>query len=88
MTFLLSVFLRIDQHLNKVKNEKLQSETLYLLAQINPHFLFKTLNSLYVLVLTKSGKATKSILKLSNLMRYAVLENNQTYISLQKEIDY
>lgn len=88
VTFLLSLFFRIEENLNKVKNENLASEASYLKAQINPHFLFNTLNSLYALALTKSKKAPDAILKLSNLMRYAVSENNQTRISLQKEIAY
>lgn len=88
ITFLVSLFLRTEHHLNKVKNEKLQSETQYLKAQINPHFLFNTLNSLYALALTKCDEAPNAILKLSKLMRYAVSESCQTYTSLQKEIDY
>jgi len=88
ITFLVSLFLRIEHHLSKVKNEKLQSETQYLKAQIHPHFLFNTLNSLYALTLKKSDEAPNAILKLSNLMRYAVSESDKSYTSLQKEIDY
>ena len=84
----LSLFLRIDEHLNKIKSEKLATEVSYLKAQINPHFLFNTLNSLYALALTKSDKTPSAILKLSDLMRHAVTESNQNYIPLEKEIIY
>ncbi len=86
--FVLSLFLRINEHLNDMKNEKLISEVSYLKAQINPHFLFNTLNSIYALSLTKSDKAPNAILKLSDLMRHVVSESSQKYISLQKEVDY
>jgi len=86
--FMLSLFLRINEHLNEVKNEKLTTEVSYLKAQINPHFLFNTLNSIYALALTKSDKTPNAILKLSDLMRHVVTESNQQYISLQKEVNY
>lgn len=86
--FSLSLFLRVNEHLNTVKNEKLTTEVSYLKAQINPHFLFNTLNSIYALALTKSDKTPNAILKLSDLMRHVVTESNQHYISLKKEVDY
>jgi sensor histidine kinase YesM len=57
-------------------------------SQINPHFLFNTLNSLYALALTKSSKTPEAILKLSGLMRYVVTESSQKYIQIEKEVDY
>ncbi|MFD0988573.1 sensor histidine kinase [Mariniflexile jejuense] len=86
--FSLSLFLRTHEHLNDVKNEKLTTEVSYLKAQINPHFLFNTLNSIYALALTKSDKTPNAILKLSDLMRHVVTESHQNNISLQKEINY
>ncbi|WP_052825748.1 sensor histidine kinase [Neotamlana nanhaiensis] len=86
--FILSLFLKFNEHLNEIKNEKLTTEVSYLKAQINPHFLFNTLNSLYALALTKSDKAPNAILKLSDLMRHVVSESNKDYISLEKEIKY
>ncbi len=86
--FILSLFLRLDERLNKIKNEKLSTEVSYLKAQINPHFLFNTLNSLYALALTKSDKAPNAILKLSDLMRHVVTESNKDFIPLEKEVNY
>ena len=86
--FILSLFLRVNEHLNKAKHDKLLSEISYLRSQINPHFLFNTLNSLYALVLTKSDEAPNAVLKLSELVRYIVSESNKKTISLEKEVEY
>ncbi|OMP32818.1 sensor histidine kinase [Mangrovimonas sp. DI 80] len=88
VVFLLSLFLRLEEHLHSVQNEKLATEVSYLKAQINPHFLFNTLNSLYALTLTKSDEAPKAVIKLSNLMRYVVTESDQKMVDLKKEIAY
>jgi hypothetical protein len=86
--FFLSLFLRVNERLNEIKNDKLIAEISYLKSQINPHFLFNTLNSLYALALTNSAKAPEAILKLSSLMRYVVAESSENYISLDREVNY
>lgn len=68
--------------------EKLNAEISFLKAQINPHFLFNTLNSIYSLTITKSDDAPEALLKLSGMMRYAVSDTGQRYVSLEKELDY
>jgi sensor histidine kinase YesM len=88
LVFLLSLLLRITQRLNYLRNEKLKTELSYLKAQINPHFLFNTLNSLYALALAKSDEAPGAILKLSSMMRYVVTESSKDHVALDKEIDY
>ena len=62
------------------------AELNYLKAQINPHFLFNTLNSLYGLSLEGSKKVPQLILKLSDLLSYSLYESNVERISLTKEI--
>jgi len=66
----------------------LQTEISFLKAQINPHFLFNTLNSIYSLSISKSDAAPDAVVKLSNMMRYSVSEANQNFVSLSKEIEY
>lgn len=88
LIFVLSLYLRLDSHLKDIKNEQLQTEISYLKAQINPHFLFNTLNSIYALALKKASTAPMAVLKLSNIMRYVVTENDQERVSIQNEIDY
>lgn len=84
----LSFLLRTNAQLKEIKNEKLKAEISYLKAQINPHFLFNTLNSLYALTIIKSDEAPNAVLKLSNMMRYVVTESSQEYVPLSKEINY
>lgn len=88
LVFSLSFFLRINQRLAHIQSEKLKTEVSYLKAQINPHFLFNTLNSLYALALEKSDAAPEAILKLSSMMRYVVTESGRDRVALQNEVDY
>lgn len=60
-------------------------ELAFLKSQINPHFLFNTLNNLYALTLKKSDEAPETILKLSNIMRYILYESNVEYASSERE---
>jgi Histidine kinase len=57
-------------------------------SQINPHFLFNTLNNIYSLSLQKSDRSPEMILKLSDLMRYMLYECNVPFIDLQREIQF
>jgi two-component system, LytTR family, sensor kinase len=60
----------------------------YMRAQLNPHFLFNTLNSIYSLSLQKSDKAPECVVKLADIMRYLIYECNEEKIPLNKEIDF
>ncbi len=77
--------LKVSQDIDK---EKMQSELLFLKSQINPHFLFNTLNNLYALTLKKSNKAPEIVIKLSEMMRYMLYECNEKYVLLTKEISH
>jgi two-component system, LytTR family, sensor histidine kinase AlgZ len=72
----------------EVENEKLTAELNFLKAQINPHFLFNTLNNLYYLAFTKSPNTTEVIEKLSQMMRYMMYDSNYPQVPLNKEIEY
>jgi len=76
---------RIQQDLEK---RTLQSELSLLKSQINPHFLFNTLNSLYALTLKKSDKSPEIVLRLSEMIRYILYECNTRIVLLEKEIQY
>lgn len=71
-----------------VENEKLTAELNFLKAQINPHFLFNTLNNLYYLAYTQSPNTTEVIAKLSQMMRYMIYDSNYPLVPLSKEIEY
>jgi len=88
MVFSLSFLLRVNRRINAIQSEKLKAEVSYLRAQINPHFLFNTLNSLYALALEKSDAAPGAILKLSSMMRYVVTESGRDRVALESEIAY
>lgn len=73
---------------SKLENEKLISELAFLKSQINPHFLFNSLNNIYSLAYKRSGKTPEAILKLSEIMRYMLYESNENKVALSDEIRY
>ena len=84
----LALMLKIRDRWKQTEKEVLQTELSYLKAQINPHFLFNSLNSIYALALEKSDQAPEAIVKLSEMMRYVLNETGKEWVSLEKEIDY
>ncbi len=60
----------------------------YLRAQLNPHFLFNTLNSIYSLSLQKSDETPEVVVKLADLMRYMIYDCNEEKVPLNKEIEF
>ena len=95
MTLIVSTLLKItkewllQQAVQKdLENKNLQSELSFLKSQINPHFLFNTLNSLYALTLKKSDKAPELVLQLSDMMRYMLYKSNEKEVPLDQEIKY
>lgn len=79
---------KLRQVAQKLEKEKLEAELKLLKSQINPHFLFNTLNNLYALSLKKSDDAPEVVYKLSELMNYMLYESNRKRVSLEKEIQY
>jgi sensor histidine kinase YesM len=77
-----------NRRLNELQKEKIESELKALKGQINPHFLFNSMNSIYSLALNHSDKTPEIILKLSDIMRYIIYEANTDYVDLSKEINY
>lgn len=71
-----------------IENEKLTAELNFLKEQINPHFLFNTLNNLYYLAYSNSPNTTEVIAKLSQMMRYMIYDTNHAKVLLSKEIEY
>lgn len=72
----------------ELETQTMQSELRFLKSQINPHFLFNTLNNLYALTLKKSDKAPEIVVKLSEMMRYMLYECNEKRVPLVKEVNY
>jgi sensor histidine kinase YesM len=70
----------------QLKFEKIQAELNFLKAQLQPHFLFNTLNNIYSLTFNNNQQAGKSILQLSGLLRYMIYESESDLVDLQNEI--
>ncbi len=81
-------WLELEARKKELENEKLSTELQFLKAQINPHFLFNTLNNLYYLAFIQSPNTPEVIDKLSQMMRYMIYESNHTKVPLSKEIEY
>lgn len=86
--YILSDWINSQTEKQELANQTLQSELKFLKSQINPHFLFNTLNSLYALTLKKSDLAPEIVLKLSEMMRYMLYECNEKSVPLEKEVNY
>ena len=72
----------------EIEAEKNKAELALYKAQINPHFLFNTLNALYGLVLTKSDKTESAFIKFSNILKYMYAQTTSDTISISHEIEY
>lgn len=86
--YALSFALSLYRRWRKVREQQLDTEVAFLKAQINPHFLFNTLNSIYSLTLTKSDHAPDAVIRLSSLMRYSVTDAERDEVPLKKELQY
>ncbi|WP_299523268.1 sensor histidine kinase [Winogradskyella sp.] len=70
------------------RQEDKNAELKLLKAQLNPHFLFNTLNNLYGLSVIKSDKLPDLMLKLSDLLRYSLYDTKETFVALERELQY
>jgi sensor histidine kinase YesM len=75
------------KRMDEIQLESLKTEINYLRAQINPHFLFNTLNNLYGLALEKSDKTPEIIMRLSKMMDYMLYESEDAMVYLKKDIE-
>jgi len=72
----------------QLNNERTDAELMHLKSQINPHFLFNTLNNLYGLALEKSDETPGLILKLSDMLRYTIYQGEKDKVLFSEEINY
>jgi two-component system LytT family sensor kinase len=76
----------LEVHNEKLEHEKKRTELSFLKAQMQPHFLFNTLNTLYSETIQDSGKAQEVVLHLSDLLRFVLEECSKPLIPLKNEI--
>ncbi|SDG42695.1 sensor histidine kinase [Chitinophaga filiformis] len=86
--FFFSLILKISYRWRLTEKEKLNAELSYLKAQINPHFLFNILNTIYSLAIEKSDQTGTAVVKLSQMMRYVISDAGNHLVPLSREIDY
>lgn len=72
----------------RAEADKANAELSFLKAQINPHFLFNTLNNIYSLAAARSEHTADSLLKLSNIMRYVTDEVSEAFVPLEQEVAF
>lgn len=72
----------------ELEKQNLQSELQLLKSQINPHFLFNTLNNIDSLIRSNPEKASNALVQISGMMRYMIYETNAPSVPLKKELDY
>lgn len=77
-----------QQLLQQIQVEKLETELRYLKAQMNPHFLFNSINTIYFQIDKNNVAARESLQKFSELLRYQLYECNEEAIAIEKEIEY
>lgn len=87
----LKLFYHFAEEKNKVQailSEKLQAELFSLRSQLQPHFLFNVLNSLYTKILDRSEDSAEIVLKISELLRFSIYDVNRKTVSLEEELVY
>jgi sensor histidine kinase YesM len=85
---LLKYWYKNQQVKAELENKNKTSELALLRSQLNPHFLFNTLNNIDSLVLTNPEKASDAIIKLSDIMRFMLYDTSTDSVPLEKEINY
>lgn len=83
-----SILWTVYNRLKQTETEKLTAQIASLKSQINPHFLFNTLNNIYATALDTSPKTADMIDKLSEMMRYAMKDTQQDFVWIEDEINY
>lgn len=87
ITFIVG-WIKTQKQKDELEKQNQHAELALLHSQINPHFLFNTLNNLYSLVYRKSPGAPDALMKLSDILRYMLYSSNSEKVPLEKEIAY
>jgi two-component system, LytTR family, sensor kinase len=88
MIFLLGKWMEQQHVAEKLMKDKLAAQLELLKSQVQPHFIFNTLNNIYMLSLKGSPQTSDMIYRLSALLSYMLYDAKEETISIDKEIDY
>jgi two-component system, LytTR family, sensor kinase len=80
--------IKAEMELKELEAKQAQAELNMLKSQVNPHFLFNSLNSIYSLILSKSDIAADTVMKLSDLMRYLLESSQKRKVLVKHELDF
>lgn len=72
--------------IERIQAEKITTELNFLKSQVHPHFLFNTLNNIYVLALKKDKRTSETVRKLADMMDYMVASSDSNLVSIQEEV--
>src|SRR5688572_13042234 len=88
VSFVTSLALAYSNRLKQIEQEKHSAQMASLKSQINPHFLFNTLNNIHASALNTSPRSADMVEKLSEMMRYTMKETQKDFVMLEDEINY
>ncbi len=77
-----------EKEWKEMEKQHLIAELSFLKSQVNPHFLFNSLNGIYALAIKKSDKTPDAVLQLSDLMRHMLYESDRAEVEMEKEVEY
>ena len=77
-----------EKEWKEMEKQHLIAELSFLKSQVNPHFLFNSLNGIYALAIKKSDKTPNAVLQLSDLMRHMLYESDRAEVEMEKEVEY
>lgn len=80
--------IKFEKLKKELSEQNMKSELAFLRSQINPHFLYNTLNNIYSLSYPQSPQAAQAVMKLSEIMRYGLTEATQKLVPLKEEAEY
>lgn len=83
-----SRWIQSENEIRELEKSRTEAELRNLRNQLNPHFLFNTLNNIYSLIALSPEKAQQAIMDLSKLLRYVLYENSPDFVPLQKEMEF
>ncbi|MEO6831128.1 MAG: sensor histidine kinase [Chitinophagaceae bacterium] len=86
--FLISLMLRIRDQWKRAREDKTTAELAFLKSQIQPHFLYNTLNTIYALSIEQAPQTPDAIAQLSSMMRYVTDESARDFVPLERELKY
>ena len=79
---------QVEANQRELERERAEAELSNLKSQLNPHFLFNTLNNIYSLIAFSPEKAQEAVHDLSRLLRYVLYESNQLLVPIEKDLDF